>query len=59
MGMLNRVVEAPKYLTEVNKGSVHMATYQAHLNERDAQGYDLHTAVMQDGNLITIFKRRT
>lgn len=52
------MVEAPHYLTEVNKGSVNMATWQAHLNERWEQGYRVHTVVEQAGNTITLFELR-
>ncbi len=58
MGMLNRVVEAPHYLTEVNKGSINMAAWQAHLNERWSQGYRLAYCFEQSGNTVMVFEQR-
>jgi hypothetical protein len=44
------------YVTEVNKGSIHMGTWKAHLNERYTSGYRLQQVFEQDGNTVTVFE---
>ena len=44
------------YVTEVNKGSINMRTWQAHLNEMYRKGYRLAHSFEQDGNTIQVFE---
>lgn len=44
------------YVTEVNKGSIRMQTWQSHLNDMYAKGYRLHQVLEQDGNTVQIFE---
>lgn len=44
------------YVTEVNKGSLNMRTWQGHLNDMYAKGYRLAQALEQDGNTVTVFE---
>lgn len=44
------------YLTEVNKGSIRMQTWQAHLNDLFRQGYRLAHVLEQDGNTVQVFE---
>ena len=43
------------YVTEVNKGSIRMGTWQSKLNEMYAKGYRLDHVLEQDGNTIQVF----
>ena len=44
------------YVTEVNKGSINMRTWQAHLNDMYRKGYRLVHSFEQDGNTIQVFE---
>lgn len=44
------------YVTEVNKGSIRMQTWQGRLNEMYASGYRLAHVQEQDGNTIQVFE---
>jgi len=44
------------YMTEVNKGSIRMQTWQAHLNDMHRQGYRLAHVFEQDGNTVQVFE---
>lgn len=46
------------YVTEVNKGSIRMQTWQSHLNEMYASGYRLGHVFEQDGNTVQVFEHR-
>ncbi len=48
----------PQFEAEVNKGSINMAVWQQHLNERFAQGYRLAFCFEQAGNTVMVFERR-
>ena len=42
--------------TEVNKGSINMGRWQAHLNDRYKQGYRLVQVFEQAGNTVQVFE---
>lgn len=42
------------FLTEVNKGSIRMQTWQTHLNEMYVRGYRLAHVFEQDGNTVQV-----
>jgi hypothetical protein len=44
------------YVTEVNKGSIRMQTWQKHLNEMHQRGYRLAHVLEQDGNTVQVFE---
>lgn len=44
------------YVTEVNKGSVNMRTWQAHLNDMHRRGYRLAHVFEQDKNTVQVFE---
>jgi hypothetical protein len=44
------------YVTEVNKGSIRMGTWQGHLNEMYTKGYRLAHVLEQDGNTVQVFE---
>jgi hypothetical protein len=44
------------YITEVNKGSIHMSSWQARLNQMYASGYRLAHVFEQDGNTVSVFE---
>jgi hypothetical protein len=44
------------YVTEVNKGSINMRTWQAHLNDMHRRGYRLAHVFEQDGNTVQVFE---
>lgn len=44
------------YVTEVNKGSVNMGTWQRHLNDMHSKGYRLAHVLEQDGNTVQVFE---
>lgn len=44
------------YVTEVNKGSIRMSTWQAHLNDMHRKGYRLAHVLEQDGNTVQVFE---
>lgn len=46
------------YDTEVNKADVNMGKLAKTLNDRAAQGWRLHTALEQGGNLVMIFEKQ-
>lgn len=46
-----------RYRTIVNKSDVNMAALAKRLNEQASEGYGLHTALEQSGNLVLIFER--
>jgi hypothetical protein len=43
------------YLTEVNKASIHMQSWQRHLNDMYARGWRLDHVFEQDGNTVQVF----
>jgi len=43
------------YATEVNKGSINMGRWQAHLNDMYVQGFRLDQVFEQDGNTVQVF----
>lgn len=43
------------YATEVNKGSINMNRWQAHLNDMYGRGYRLDQVFEQDGNTVQVF----
>lgn len=45
-----------RYDVEVNTGSVNMRRLAGHLNDRARAGWQLHTALEQDGNLVLIWE---
>ena len=47
---------AQHYLTEVNKGSIRMQTWQRHLNDMYARGYRLAHVFEQDGNTVQVYE---
>ncbi len=47
------------YLTEVNRGSISMGGWQAHLNEMYLRGYRLAHAFEQDGNTVQVYEHHT
>lgn len=47
---------AQHYVTEVNKGSIRMQTWQGHLNEMFTSGYRLAHVIEQDGNTLMVFE---
>jgi hypothetical protein len=47
---------AQHYITEVNKGSIRMQTWQRHLNDLYAQGYRLAHVFEQDGNTVQVYE---
>lgn len=47
------------YVTEVNKGSVNMRTWQGHLNDMYRQGYRVVQVLEQDGNTVTLLEHHT
>lgn len=44
------------YVTEVNKGSINMRSWQAHLNDMHTRGYRLAQVFEQDGNTVQVFE---
>lgn len=44
------------YVTDVNKGSINMRTWQARLSEMHAKGYRLAHVFEQDGNTVQVFE---
>lgn len=44
------------YVTEVNKGSINMRTWQTHLNDMHTRGYRLGHVFEQDGNTVQVFE---
>jgi hypothetical protein len=46
-----------EYRTEVNKGSIRMQTWQAHLNAIGGDGWRLAHAFEQDGNTVQVYER--
>lgn len=44
------------YMTEVNKGSINMRNWQAHLNDMHRRGYRLAHVFEQDGNTVQVFE---
>lgn len=44
------------YVTEVNKGSINMRTWQRHLNDMHTRGYRLAHVLEQDGNTVQVFE---
>lgn len=46
-----------EYDTDVNKKDVNMRSLGSMLNKRAADGWRLHTALEQGGNLVCIFER--
>lgn len=44
------------YLTDVNKGSIRMQSWQRNLNEMYARGYRLAHVLEQDGNTVQVFE---
>jgi hypothetical protein len=44
------------YVTEVNKGSIRMQTWQAKLNDMYGRGYRLTQVFEQDGNTVHVFE---
>lgn len=60
MGIIkDRATQTGQYFTEVNKGSINMSTLTDRLNQRHAEGWDLHSIFEQDGNTITVYERRS
>ncbi len=47
------------YVTEVNKGSLNMRTWQAHINQMHQDGYRLAHVLEQDGNTVQVFEHHT
>lgn len=47
----------PKWEAEVNKGKIRMSGLTDALNERDRNGYILHTLCEQDGNTLAIWHK--
>jgi len=47
------------YVTEVNKGSINMGTWQRHLNDMYVRGYRLVHVVEQDKNTVQCFEHHT
>jgi hypothetical protein len=43
-------------VTEVNKGSINMRSWQAHLNDMHRRGYRLAHVFEQDGNTVQVFE---
>jgi hypothetical protein len=46
------------YVTRVNKGGLDVERHSDYLNKVWAAGYQLHTALEQNGNTLMIFERR-
>lgn len=44
------------YVTEVNKGSIRMQTWQAHLNDMHKRGYRLAHVFEQDKNTVQVYE---
>lgn len=44
------------YVTEVNRGSIRMQTWQGQLNRRFQAGYRLAHVLEQDGNTVQVFE---
>lgn len=42
-------------MTEVNKGSINMGRWQAHLNDWYKRGYKLEHVFEQDGNTVQVY----
>ena len=47
---------ADHYVTQVNKGSINMGRWQAHLNEMYGRGYRLAHVLEQDGNTVQVYE---
>jgi hypothetical protein len=43
------------YMTEVNKGSIRMGSWENHLNDMWGQGYKLEHVFEQDGNTVQVY----
>jgi hypothetical protein len=43
------------YVTEVNKGSIRMQSWERDLNDRYAKGYKLDHVFAQEGNTVQVF----
>jgi hypothetical protein len=44
------------YVTEVNKGSIRMQSWQGHLNDMFQRGYRLAHVFEQDGNTVQVYE---
>ena len=44
------------YVTDVNKGSINMRTWQAKLNDMHKRGYRLAHVFEQDGNTVQVYE---
>ena len=47
------------YVTEVNKGSINMSSWQRHLNDMYQRGYRLVHVLEQDKNTVQVFEHHT
>lgn len=47
---------ANHFLTEVNRGSLRVQTWQAHLNDMYRRGYRMTQAFEQDGNTVQVYE---
>lgn len=47
---------ASHIVTEVNRGSIRMQTWQGHLNEMYGRGYRLAHVFEQDGNTVQVYE---